>query len=72
MAVDRKNFDPKELSVRRVDGRPAYSQAVSVEGTRQIHIAGQLARELGVRELSSRLWTSVRRSQGQCLVGHRR
>jgi enamine deaminase RidA (YjgF/YER057c/UK114 family) len=46
MAVERKNYDPPGLDVRRVDGVPVYSHAVSVSGgTRQIFIAGQLGRD---------------------------
>jgi 2-iminobutanoate/2-iminopropanoate deaminase len=45
MAVRRENFDPAELDVRRVGGIPVYSHAVSVEGTRQIFVAGQLGRD---------------------------
>jgi 2-iminobutanoate/2-iminopropanoate deaminase len=49
MAVTRKNFDPAELVVRRVGGVPVYSHAVSVAGTRQIFIAGQLGRDAAGR-----------------------
>lgn len=45
MAVERANFAPPELEVRRVEGVPVYSHAVSVVGTRQIFIAGQLGRD---------------------------
>lgn len=46
MAVQRDNFDPAELDVRRVDGVAVYSHAVSVAGgARQIFIAGQLGRD---------------------------
>jgi len=45
MPVTRKNFDPAELDIRRVGGVPVYSHAVSVEGTRQIFISGQLGRD---------------------------
>jgi 2-iminobutanoate/2-iminopropanoate deaminase len=46
MAVTRDCFVPAELEVRRVDGVPVYSHAVSVSGgTRTIHIAGQLGRD---------------------------
>ncbi len=45
MAAKRENFHPDELNVRRVGGVPVYSHVVSVEGSRQIFIAGQLGRD---------------------------
>jgi enamine deaminase RidA (YjgF/YER057c/UK114 family) len=49
MAAKRGNFCPDELEVRRVDGVPVYSHAVSVEGRRQIFVAGQLGRDAAGR-----------------------
>ncbi|MEK9660765.1 MAG: RidA family protein [Alphaproteobacteria bacterium] len=46
MPVTRDHYVPDQLDIRRVDGVPVYSHAVSVSGgTRTIHIAGQLGRD---------------------------
>src|SRR5579864_1745829 len=46
MAVQRKNIQPEGLNIRVVGGYPLYSHVVTVEGaTRQIFVAGQLARD---------------------------
>src|ERR1700730_11894548 len=46
MAIKREKIQPKGIHVRMMAGQPAYTQVVTVSGSRrQIFVAGQLARD---------------------------
>ena len=45
MTMIRKNIQPDALAVPSRSGHTLYSHVVSVEGTRMIFVAGQLARD---------------------------
>jgi 2-iminobutanoate/2-iminopropanoate deaminase len=45
MAIKREKIQPQGIHVRMVDGKPRYTQVVTVSGTgKMIFVAGQLAR----------------------------
>jgi enamine deaminase RidA (YjgF/YER057c/UK114 family) len=70
--LERQNFQPSGLSVRRLSSHALYSHVVAVRGGRTIYISGQLSRNeegdiVGIGDMAAQI-EQVGRNLERCLA----